>query len=216
MQSKKAAVLIPVFCFEDSYLSKQKFKYSKPNFKNENDYSNTLNLNLLSCECLKTQPISKDYSLLLTVRSKNVEHHKGQISFPGGRFDEDADKSLLETALRETYEEIGIKTKYIESIFGPMPSVYIPVTQFEVHPFTGFITSPNVLHELTLNENEIESIFFAKIKDLLNPKNQKLEIYEYKGVRYSYTVYYINEYRIWGATARMISNFLNSLKEELT
>ena len=146
--------------------------------------------------------------ILFTIRTDTVEHHKGQISFPGGHH-ERTDGSLQETALRETEEETGIPRSAIQ-VVAELEPVFIPVTKFNVTPFVGHITgNPQII----LNIAESREIIKVPIHHLLEPTNQKLETYEYNGVRFELPAFYFNEHRIWGATARMLSQYLQKLTQ---
>jgi 8-oxo-dGTP pyrophosphatase MutT (NUDIX family) len=144
--------------------------------------------------------------VLLTVRSSTVEHHKGQISFPGG-VREAGDASLLETALRETHEEIGLERRGIE-IVGELPDVPTFVTQFRVRPFIGVVRGRPLLRP---NPSEIEEILFVPLRHLLDPAHLTMETYERSGVRIQTPAYHFHTHRIWGATARMLQSLLENL-----
>jgi 8-oxo-dGTP pyrophosphatase MutT (NUDIX family) len=144
-----------------------------------------------------------EYHLLFTLRSEQVAHHKGQISFPGGARSE-GDHSLLDTALRESWEEIGLKAKDTE-ILGELDDTPTTTSSFNISPFVAFIPYP---YEFILNRYEIDEIFSIPISVLFNKANKKEERYSFGNdvfVDYSY------EYEgkvIWGATARIVHQFL--------
>ena len=150
---------------------------------------------------------SKDgqYMVLFTKRTNRVEHHKGQISFPGGAVDKD-DGSLEETALREAYEEIGLLKSDVE-LLGRTDDMIAMVSDFIVHPFVGRIPYP---YPFKINPHEVDSIvviplyvFMDKIsghiKDSVN-----VDGFIYHGTSYEY-----QGHVIWGATARIIENFIH-------
>ena len=144
-----------------------------------------------------------EYHLLFTQRSDQVPHHKGQISFPGGARSQ-IDSSLLDTALRESWEEIGLKAKDVENL-GELDDTPTTTSHFSISPFVAFIPYP---YEFTLNRYEIDEIFSVPISALLYKANKKEEYYTFGNevfVNYSY------EYEgrvIWGATARIVQQFL--------
>ncbi len=154
----------------------------------------------------------KDYKILLTHRSKKLEDHAGQISFPGGRIDSH-DKSPKSTALRETYEEIGIKESSVE-ILGHLDA-YATATGFRILPIVSIIKGD---FDININPIEVESIFYLPMKFLMDPKNHKKEIGTYKRqstsykIEYEYNVIPYENHHIWGATAAMLINLYEILK----
>ena len=147
----------------------------------------------------------------LTKRSNELEHHKGQISLPGGTQEEN--EELTHTALRETQEEIGINKTSI-SIIGSMTPLFVPVTGFMIHPFIGY--SSNKL-EPTPDPSEVEAIFSVNISDLLNEANQTIEKRNIRGYDVEVPYFKLNNYEVWGATSMILSEFrdlIKSIKEE--
>ena len=147
----------------------------------------------------------------LTKRSNELEHHKGQISLPGGTQEEN--EELTHTALRETQEEIGINKTSI-SIIGSMTPLFVPVTGFMIHPFIGY--SSNKL-EPTPDPSEVEAIFSVNISDLLNEANRTIEQRNIRGYDVEVPYFKLNNYEVWGATSMILSEFrdlIKSIKEE--
>lgn len=147
----------------------------------------------------------------LTKRSNELEHHKGQVSLPGGTQEEN--EELTHTALRETQEEIGINKTSI-SIIGSMTPLFVPVTGFMIHPFVGY--SSNKL-EPTPDPSEVEAIFSVNISDLLNETNQTIEKRNIRGYDVEVPYFKLNNYEVWGATSMILSEFrdlIKSIKEE--
>ena len=142
----------------------------------------------------------------LTKRSNELEHHKGQISLPGGTQEEN--EELTHTALRETQEEIGINKTSI-SIIGSMTPLFVPVTGFMIHPFIGY--SSNKL-EPTPDPSEVEAIFSVKISDLLNETNQTIEKRNIRGYDVEVPYFKLNNYEVWGATSMILSEFRDLIK----
>ncbi len=144
-----------------------------------------------------------EHHILFTQRSDQVQHHKGQISFPGGARSE-ADASLLETALRESWEEIGLEAKDAE-ILGELDDTPTTTSSFNISPFVAFITYP---YRFTLNHYEINGIFSVPVSALLHKAKRGEERYTFGDevfVGYSY------EYEgkvIWGATAHIVRQLL--------
>ena len=139
--------------------------------------------------------------ILFTKRSEFLEHHKGQISFPGGTKDS-SDLTLLETAIRETKEEIGLVLDKNDKVL-ELPSLPTFSSPFLVTPFV-FETTGLELNTLWPSKNEISEIFMAPLDHFLDTKNTKIESLERDGLIYKLTVYYFNEHRIWGATAKIL------------
>ena len=132
-----------------------------------------------------------------------MPHHKGQISFPGGARSK-TDTTLLHTALRESWEEIGLEAKDAE-IVGELDDTPTTTSGFNISPFVAFIPYP---YKFTLSPYEIEEIFSISISALLHKASRKEERYTFGSqtfVNYSY------EYEgrvIWGATARIVEQLL--------
>lgn len=148
---------------------------------------------------------NREYFILFTKRTEFVEHHKGQISFPGG-IKEQTDKNLKTTVLREAFEEIGLLEKDI-NIVGELDDIET-VTRFKVAPFVGFISYP---YKFKINKNEIEELIEIPFSFFLKKENFKKEEWIHEGKRRKVYVYQYNYYRIWGATARILKNFLDLL-----
>lgn len=140
--------------------------------------------------------------MLLTKRANHLKKHSGQISFPGGRA-EPEDPSAYETALRETQEEIGVASNYIQNI-GELPSV-LTGTGFLMKPFVGFL---KLGYDLNINDNEVDEVFFVPLPFLMNPNNHYLSSMPIsKSARRQYFSVTWKDYFIWGATAAVIRNF---------
>jgi 8-oxo-dGTP pyrophosphatase MutT (NUDIX family) len=146
--------------------------------------------------------------LLLTQRHQYEGKHSGQISFPGGKKEED-DKNLLHTAYRETYEEIGVAENNIEFITA-LSSLYIPVSNFYVQPYLGYIID---LPPLVLNQREVKSIVKFPLQSLNNPTLLKIKKIEASsGLNLSVPAYELGEHVIWGATAMMLKEIGEIIK----
>ena len=139
------------------------------------------------------------YHILFTERSDEVVFHKGQVCFPGGTR-EPSDSDLLQTVLREAEEEIGLKAKDIE-ILGELDDIITFVTNYVISPFVAFISHPN---SLRTNGREVKGAFSVPLSFLIDEANFKQDsyAYEYEG------------HVIWGATARILKQFIDLLKSE--
>ena len=147
-------------------------------------------------------------SMLLTQRTAHLTDHAGQISFPGGRA-EDYDGSPIETALRETEEEIGLDRRHIE-IVGVLPD-YVTGTGYCVTPVVALVTPP---FTLTPDDNEVAEIFevpLAFLMDAANHRRLSFDLPEGAGRRSCYAMPY-ERFFIWGATAGMLRNLFHFLR----
>ncbi|MBI3998929.1 MAG: CoA pyrophosphatase [Armatimonadetes bacterium] len=147
--------------------------------------------------------------LLLTKRTETVEHHKGQISFPGGG-EEPGDRDLLDTALRETYEEIGLPPEVVE-VWGRLDETETVVSGFAITPYVGFIPPPARLRP---NPNEIQEIVSVPLEVFLNPANLRVERVAPDGREMELLFYDYPPHVIWGATARIIKSMVRLLADE--
>jgi 8-oxo-dGTP pyrophosphatase MutT (NUDIX family) len=142
---------------------------------------------------------------LRTVFIKRNEYegpHSAQISFPGG-MKEACDKDFAETALRETKEEIGIPSDKIE-ISGSLSPLYIPVSNFCVHPYVGWM---DFKPEFTIDKTEVKYIICPLLEDFLDQKNIKHGMIDQPFGKISTPYFYVENEIIWGATAMMLNEF---------
>jgi 8-oxo-dGTP pyrophosphatase MutT (NUDIX family) len=141
--------------------------------------------------------------VLFTRRTETVEHHRGQISFPGG-VEEESDESAFATAVRETEEELGIAPRDVQLLGALTPLTTI--TDFFVEPFVGAIPYPHVLKPA---EAEIAEVIEVPLVSLLDPK--ALETKLLPGREEPTLFYHYGDHVIWGATARMLRELLDAL-----
>ena len=149
----------------------------------------------------------KDLEILLTKRSNNLKNHPGQIAFPGGKKDQ-SDSSPIETALRETQEEVGLNPKNVE-IIASLPS-HKTATGFVIKPYLGLINQP---FSETLRQGEVDEIFTVPYEYILNEKNFSIHTRKWNGSQRSYYVVPYGPYYVWGATARILLNFSRALSQ---
>ena len=133
--------------------------------------------------------------------------HSGQISFPGGK-EEKEDKDILGTALRESNEEIGIDPELVE-IYGQLTPLHIPVSNFIVYPIIGIYKT---IPEFNIDPLEVKKIIEVKLKDLLKTDNCTKKVFNYGDLSFVAPIYNPNNITIWGATAMMLSEFLEIVK----
>jgi 8-oxo-dGTP pyrophosphatase MutT (NUDIX family) len=147
-----------------------------------------------------------DYGLIFTQRSHTVPHHRGQIAFPGGGY-EPADTSLQATALRESCEEIGLQTHHVQ-VLGQLDDLLTSNSNYLVRPFVGLIPFP---YPFTIDPRETALIIEVPLRFLTqnNPPAQELRPYEGRQVQSFFFDY--GEHIIWGATARIVKQFIDLL-----
>ena len=130
--------------------------------------------------------------------------HSGQISLPGGKKDEE-DKTLLQTALRETFEEIGIDASK-SFITPPLTPLHIPVSGFVVHPFIAVLDySPVFIPD----KNEVEYLIEVPLHELNNPSALKMKSMLIKKTEVNVPYFDIQGEVIWGATAMILNELLS-------
>jgi len=144
-------------------------------------------------------------SLLLTKRSEKLNDHAGEICFPGGRWAPE-DKSLTCTAFRETHEEIGVNKERIE-VIGFLKSVPT-LTGYLIHPVIGVLDSDS---SITIDPSEVDSYFLAPLSFFLDTNNKKKKLHHIKSIKIPVYEYQFEGYRIWGATAAIISSLCKTL-----
>jgi 8-oxo-dGTP pyrophosphatase MutT (NUDIX family) len=150
-----------------------------------------------------------EYHILFTRRTDMVEHHKGQISFPGGRQDK-KDKDLLTTALREAREEMGIEKKDVR-ILGELDDICTATTDFCVSPFVALIPYP---YPFKVNSREIEEVLEVPLSVLLDESRFRQELHKGDGKPFLVYFYQHKDHTIWGATAGILKQLLDLLPEE--
>ena len=148
----------------------------------------------------------KRWEVIFTRRAEHLKHHPGQVSFPGGGY-ESQDQHLSDTALRETWEEIGIESDKIQLI-GSLPQQQT-ISQYNVTPFVGVVDSNYILN---IDENEVAEVFTVPYDFVTDQTNQKSVQETIKGHQYRFYVIQYKHYNIWGATARILVNFTRRIQ----
>ena len=141
--------------------------------------------------------------LVFTERRHDLRRHAGEISFPGGR--RDPGEGLLETALREAEEEIGLRREHIE-VAGALPPIGTFVTSFKVNPFVGLI-EPGL--SFTPNPEEVASVLVASLDELASVFGRRRLVR--RGVPIRTETFELPDGLIWGATARILTDLLERL-----
>jgi 8-oxo-dGTP pyrophosphatase MutT (NUDIX family) len=151
-------------------------------------------------------PKDDDLHVLLTKRTDEVEHHKGQISFPGGSRDED-DDNLVRTALRESEEEIGLPQDAVQ-VLGIYDDFETP-SGFAITPVVAYA---HFLPPLCHNSIEVAEILEVPVSMFLDKRNERIEKQTRFGTVLDVYFYRYGAYEIWGATAAILRAFLNALR----
>jgi 8-oxo-dGTP pyrophosphatase MutT (NUDIX family) len=146
--------------------------------------------------------------LLFTKRSDEVKYHKGEISFPGGVVDEE-DRELINTALREAHEEIGLKESDIQ-VIGLLDDI-VTITEFIVTPIVGLFPYP---YPFKVSEVEIAELIEVPLSFLLNKECLSERTILRGGQNEVVYAYQYREHIIWGATARILNQFLDLISSE--
>ncbi|MBP7528309.1 MAG: CoA pyrophosphatase [Syntrophorhabdaceae bacterium] len=149
----------------------------------------------------------RDLFLPLTVRTENVKVHKGQISFPGGG-SEPEDASLVHTALREACEELGVCSEDVR-IMGALTPIYIEPSNFHVHPFVAYLPyRPSFVLQIV----EVMEVLEVPVSHFFDQKNAGVEDWLIGGVMRRIPYFDVRGYKVWGATAIILSEFVAILE----
>ena len=151
---------------------------------------------------LKKDIGSNEFQILFTKRSSKLSTHSGEVSFPGGMWEE-KDTSLFDTAMRESNEEIGLKKKNVMDL-GRM-NYLLSRHKVEVNPFVGYLENNQEL----IGNFEIDEIFDVPVSFLLNNNNILYKEFKRNDLRISMPSWVYNGNRIWGLTALITADFLN-------
>lgn len=148
-----------------------------------------------------------DVYVLLTRRTEHVATHKGQISFPGGVV-EPQDRDAMDAALREAYEELGIRPQDVE-LLGSLDDVTTMVSGFLIRPYVGRIPYP---YPLRPAPEEIAEVLGIPLRFFLDDRNLRVELVGEGTSRRALQFYDYGPHTVWGATARVIRNLVEILR----
>ncbi len=154
-----------------------------------------------------------EIQLLLTLRTANLHHHGGEISFPGGGV-EQSDADFVAAAFREAEEEIALSPHDVTPL-GELTDLYVAPSNHLIHPIVGWAHPSRPLRP---NPMEVESILTLPLRYLLNRENIQHEQWSLHGKVYEVPYYPLNGFKLWGATAMILSEILvviHSLREEV-
>jgi len=146
-------------------------------------------------------------SLLLTLRRSDLADHPGQISFPGGS--RDAGEDLVETALREAREELGVSPEDVD-VLGPLTPLFIPPSGFCVYPFVATVDR---LRDLSPNPDEVEAVLRVPLSHFLEENIRVTEEWVLRGEPVTVPFYAYETHKVWGATAMILSELLELVRE---
>jgi len=147
--------------------------------------------------------------MLFTRRTDTVLTHKGQISFPGGQR-EDSDVETIETALRESYEEIGLEPSRV-TVLGQLDDVFTAVSSFVITPVVGLVEGG--IDDLRPAPDEVKSLLVVPVDRLLDPTVHAVETRSLGEQQYRIHYYTLGDDVIWGATGRIVYQFLKAWEE---
>lgn len=149
-------------------------------------------------------PVNGKINMCLIRRPSTMKNHAGQIAFPGGKREkEDAD--LVQTALREAQEEIGVDANTVE-VLGRLSAVYVQISDFLITPVVGWL---NEFPEVVIDSSEVDEVIFIPLEDLMDSACKCEKEMETRTGRIKVPGYEINGYFIWGATAMMLAELVD-------
>ena len=148
-----------------------------------------------------------EYWIILNKRTKKVEHHKGEICFPGGRKDA-LDENLTETALRETWEEMGLQASDID-VLGVLETTRT-TTGYEITPTVAWVSHP---YQYDIENDEVEEIIEIPLSILFSRCARRDEAKLLAGQVFNQPAYHYSGNLVFGATARILNNFADTISE---
>jgi len=181
-----------------------------PNGRELNPTDDNINV-LRSSVLMLLFPHNGKINTCLIRRPSTMRYHGGQIAFPGGKF-EPSDQSLIQTALRESFEEIGTKSSQIE-IIGALTPLYVQVSNFTIHPFIGWCKTMPVFK---IDNHEVEEIFIIPVENFTNHGSTQFREVTTSHGTFEAPGFYIDQLFVWGATAMIISEFNDIIKSILS
>lgn len=144
--------------------------------------------------------------VVLTRRTANVAHHQAQISFPGGH--KDSHESVLETALRETEEELNVARSSVR-ILGELTPLYIPPSDYCIYPVVAAAESRP---DFRPSPHEVAEVLEIPLDHLLDTQNVQREVWRLRDLDVSVPFYLFRDHKIWGATAMVMAELLDLIK----
>jgi 8-oxo-dGTP pyrophosphatase MutT (NUDIX family) len=155
-------------------------------------------------------PRAADTVVVLTRRSDGLERHSAQISFPGGA--REAGETIVQTALRETQEELGVSAENIE-ILGELTPLYVSVSNFLIHPVVGWA---DPAPRFRPDPREVAEVLEVSVQILVSPATTVTETWHYHGADHEVPFFSVKGNTVWGATAMILSELLEVLRQAET
>ncbi|SDH34934.1 NUDIX hydrolase [Winogradskyella thalassocola] len=158
-------------------------------------------------------PKTNDETYLVLILRKTYKGvHSAQVGFPGGKYEEEDDNSLMLTAIRETEEEVGVSRQHIK-VLKKMSPIYIPPSNFLVHPYIGISKEYLIF---TKQDEEVEAIIEVSLNDFLSDSNTlTARVPTSFDVEVDVPAFKFNGHIVWGATAMMLGEIKDLLKQVL-
>jgi 8-oxo-dGTP pyrophosphatase MutT (NUDIX family) len=150
-----------------------------------------------------------DTRIVLIKRPETMSSHRGEIAFPGGKFEPGVDSDLRVTALREAHEEVGLDPGAVE-IVARLDGIGTVASRFTITPFVGFLAEPPVL---TPSPGEVVRTLEVPLSDLLDPDAYREEHWGTDTADFDVHFYDLEDETVWGATARILTSFFSHLVE---
>ena len=147
-----------------------------------------------------------EWCFSLIRRPINEKNHPGQIALPGGA--REKNENLMNTALREAFEEVGIKPEDVE-IIGQLTPIPVPVSEYLIYPFVGII---DYEPKWVINENEVEELFILRMSELISSDNGYTETWDLRGNKVEVPIFKVMNETVWGATAAVLSELIDIAK----
>jgi len=147
--------------------------------------------------------------VVLIKRPETMPSHRGEIAFPGGKYDPDTDADLRAAALREAHEEVGLVPDDVE-VVARLDGIGTVATRFTITPFVGFLRG---IPSLTPSPREVVRILHVPLSELLEPETYRAEHWETGSFDFDVHFYELDDETVWGATARILTSFLAHVVE---
>jgi 8-oxo-dGTP pyrophosphatase MutT (NUDIX family) len=147
--------------------------------------------------------------VVLIKRPETMSSHRGEIAFPGGKFEAGVDPDLRATALREAHEEVGLRPDDVE-VIARLDGIGTVATRFTITPFVGFLAEAPVL---TPNPSEVVRTLEVPLSELLDPQTYREEHWDTATFSFDVHFYDLEDETVWGATARILTGFFAHLVE---
>ena len=163
-----------------------------------------------SAVMLLLYPHAGDDCIVFQLRTQHVAHHRGEISLPGGGRDP-ADRTLAQTALRETHEEIGIPAELVE-VFGQLDDTDTRASNYRITPFVGALRADAGVAASAYAPREVHELLYVPVAHLLSPASRTWKVVESEGAPVATAAFQHGAHVIWGATARIVTSFVDLLE----